>query len=155
MNYYHIEFNMIHVGVILLVLYFLIYLIILNRTKKLEARIGRYCTYNRKINPLCNYLYCLYKGIIRSISLFIMKIPLFSIYIEQYKIYITKDNRDWVIPADFISNKILVSILFFLFIISIKQIDGNMVDDIQIIIFILLGYIVPDIYNMIKYNRRK
>ena len=84
-----------------------------------------------------------------------MKISLFSVYIEQYRKYITKENRNHVIPADYISNKILVSFIFFLIITSVKEIDGSIITDVEIIIFVLLGYIIPDIYNMIKYNNRK
>lgn len=148
-------FNELHIAIILCLLYILVYLLSLNRTKKLEARIGKYCAYNRKRPLIINYVYCFYKGLIRSISLFLMKLPLFSVYIEQYRKYITKENRNHVIPADYISNKILVSFIFFLIITSVKEIDGSIITDVEIIIFVLLGYIIPDIYNMIKYNNRK
>jgi len=155
MGSYYREIDVIHICIILLLIYLLFHLLLLNRTNNLEMRIGTYCISKRKRLSILNYFYCLYKGVVRLISLFLMKISTFTIYIKQYEKYITRKNRHSVIPADFVSNKILISILFFLSIIGIKQLDGNSINDTDIIIFTLLGYIVPDIYNMIKYNNKQ
>ncbi len=154
MNIYFIEINAIYIFIILILIYFLSKFLLLLRINKFNIRIGTYCIPKKnKINILI-YPYCLYKGFVRTISLFLIKIPTFTTYIEQYEKYITKRNKSSVIAADFISNKILVSILFLILILLTKQIKGNIITDVDIIIFILLGYIIPDFYNMIKDNKK-
>jgi hypothetical protein len=158
METFLIEFGFIHMVIIILLSYLLFYLIFLNRSISLRCKIDRHCVNgknNRKCElPFKKYVFCIYKGMVRGLSLFLMKIPMMDKYIKEYKKYITSSNKSDIIPADFISNKILLSAIFLLIINIIGSIDGNLVIDAEVIVFTLLGYVIPDLYYDIKYNKK-
>ena len=149
------EVKIITIILIILLGYVIFYFSLFSRTNKLSNRIGKYCVYVKKRSPLMNNLYCLYKGIIRSISLFIMKIPPLAIYIKQYEVYITNENKRETIPADFVATKLLVSFIFFVILIILGNIKDYLIKEVDVIFFILVGFVIPDIYYIIKYNDKK
>lgn len=154
MNTYLINFGFIHICIIVILLWLFYYLLRLNNAINLNMRIGKYCLIEKKKTKIIYYFYYICIGISRSISNFIGKIPIMEVYFSKYKKYISPTNQV-LIPADFISIKILNSFIFLFIIMNIYRIDGNIVTNAQIIVFTLLGYIIPDLFYIIELNHRK
>lgn len=135
--------------IIMIVLAFVIfYLVIYNKSLKIERRISKYSTQSIKNNrvSLFDLLYNEYFKLISKLSKILKKSTVMSKYSTKYNKYISYDNVKDVSAMDFISNKFLICVLFIFIISFAKIIEGVMPSFFDIIISGLLGFFLLDIY---------
>lgn len=134
---------------VMIVLAFVIfYLIIYNKSLKIERRISKYSTQSIKNNrvSLFDLLYDEYFKLIFKLSRVLKKSTIMTKYSFKYNKYISYDNVKDVSAMDFISNKFLICVLFIFIICFARIIEGVMPSIFDILISGLLGFFLLDIY---------
>ena len=124
----------------------LYYFLLLNRKLKIEDRLGNYTIYKPENNiKIFDDLFELGRSIIKLFSKFLYKIKIFNNYSLKYQKYINKENID-VDKMDFVSRKIIYSFLFLLLVIFFDVFRNQNIYLIQVVISILVGFYVLDIF---------
>lgn len=135
--------------IVMIVLAFVIfYLVIYNKSLKIERRISKYSIESTKNNrvSLFDLLYDEYFKLISKLSKILKKSTVMIKYSSKYNKYISYDNVKDVSAMDFISNKFLICVLFIFIISFAKIIEGVMPSFFDIMISGLLGFFLLDIY---------
>ncbi len=134
---------------IMIVLAFIIfYLIIYNKSLKIERRISKYSieSINNNRVSFFDLLYNKYFKLVSKLSGVLKKSKVMVKYSYKYNKYISYDNVKDVSAMDYISNKFLICI-FFIFIISFARIIEGFIPSLFDILFSgLLGFFLIDIY---------
>ncbi|MDD2469479.1 MAG: type II secretion system F family protein [Bacilli bacterium] len=145
----------IQFGIILALLCLLFYIVRFNISFRLSKRIGKY-----SIEPLNNDQYSLfdgffiiYKRLINDLSNSLIKINIIKRYSKRYEKYI--DYLDEGKPIDFVSNKILIIVLLMLGNILVNIIQLTYPSVIQLILVMVVGFFLPDIYTSYKTHQRR
>lgn len=141
--------------IIFVLLVFFIYLVKFNISLKLTKRIGKY-----SIEPLTDdqsslfdRIAILYNKASDSISASIIKSKTLVKYSNRYIKDI--DYLDSKKPIDFVSNKILFAVLFLLINILANILEMKFPGIFEIIVVMLIGFYVPDLYNIYSYRLRR
>lgn len=145
--------------IIMIILAFVIfYLIIYNKSLKLEKRISRYSIDSIKDHSvsLFDFLSNEYYKLMGKMTKLLKKSRLMSRYATRYNKYISYDNVRDVSQLDFVSNKIFICLLFIFIIFFARVIEGKFPSLFDILVSGLLGFFVIDIYFKFKdYIKKK
>lgn len=135
--------------IVMIILAFIIfYLIIYNKTLKIERRISKYSIESIKNNEvsLFDLLYDYYFKLLSKISKSLKKSAVMVKYSSRYNKYISYDNVKDISAMDFISNKFLICLFFIFIILFARIIEGVIPNFIDVLISGLLGFFLLDIY---------
>lgn len=135
--------------IVMIILAFIIfYLIIYNKTLKIERRISKYSIESIKNNEvsLFDLLYDYYFKLVSKISKSLKKSAVMVKYSSRYNKYISYDNVKDISAMDFISNKFLICLFFIFIILFARIIEGVIPNFIDVLISGLLGFFLLDIY---------
>lgn len=135
--------------IIMLVLAFIIfYLIIYNKSLKIERRISKYSieSIKKKEVSFFDLLYGQYHKLVHKISKALKKSSVITKYSLKYNKYISYDNEKDIVAMDFVSNKLLICLLFIVIISFARIIEGVIPSLIDVLISGLLGFFLLDIY---------
>jgi tight adherence protein B len=152
------EISIIQMMIIFTLIAFMLYLCKIDRLNNKLKRIENHSLNIKKQSTfsIMNFIYYSYKGIIKIITIFLTNVPFIKKYSLRYEKYTEFKNEKTITAIDYISNKILVSVIITLLIFGYNIMLNIETSDYVIILTLLSGYIIPDIYNQIKlHNRRK
>lgn len=139
--------------IIMIILAFIIFFLIMyNKSLKLEKRIAKYGIESIKDNSvsLFEFLYNEYYNLIGKLTKMLKKSKVISKYAARYNKYISYDNIKDICAMDFVSNKILISLLFIFIIFFARVIIGVFPSLMEILGSGLLGFYAIDIYFKFK-----
>ncbi|MGE5455655.1 MAG: type II secretion system F family protein [Ignavibacteriales bacterium] len=141
----------ISVAVILLIITFFVFRF--RKSVKLEKRISAFSINTEKddiwlsLDSFSNY----YHRMIKGLSICFKKSTLLTKYSYKYKKYISlSDNNKNAM--DFVSNKIFISFIFLIMAIFAKTIQFQLLHSYEIVVPLLVGFFLPDIYYIVKYR---
>lgn len=134
--------------IMVLLAFIIFYLILYNNSLKLEKRISKYSIESIKNNSvsLFDLIYNEYKKLIIYLTKMFNKSIIIKKYASKYNKYITYENDKDIVAMDYVSNKVLICILFILIIIFARIIEGIFPSFIDLLISSLLGFFSIDIY---------
>ena len=135
--------------VIMLILAFVIfYLIIYNKSLKIERRISKYGieSISKKEVSIFDLLYNHYHKLTGKISKMLKKSSVMVKYSQKYNKYISYDNEKDIAAIDFVSNKLTICLLFILIISFARIIEGAIPSILDILASGLIGFFLLDIY---------
>lgn len=134
--------------IMVLLAFIIFYLILYNNSLKLEKRISKYSIESIKNDSvsLFDLIYNEYKKLIDYLTKMFNKSIIIKKYASKYNKYITYENDKDIVAMDYVSNKVLICILFILIIIFARIIEGIFPSFIDIFISALLGFFSIDIY---------
>jgi len=150
--------NLVLIFISELVILYLITLIIyflslINRKVKIEDRLGSFTTYKEKKSiKIFDQIFIFGNNFIKSITKFLYKIKIFDSYSSKYQKYIKKDNEENIDKMDFVSKKLVISLLFIIIVLFYDLFAYKTLTILQIIIVGLIGFYVLDIF-MISDNK--
>ena len=138
----------IQLVVILLLLGVMIYLLIYNKSLKLEKRLSKYSIDSIKSNnhSVFDMVYETYNKLIKNMSKKLLKSKAIKDYANKYNKYISYYKKKNITSMDYVSNKIYISLAFVLITIFAGIIMGKVPSLISIITALLLGFFIIDIY---------
>ena len=134
--------------IMVLLAFIIFYLILYNNSLKLEKRISKYSIESIKNDSvsLFDLIYNEYKKLIDYLTKMFNKSVIIKKYASKYNKYITYENDKDIVAMDYVSNKVLICILFILIIIFARIIEGIFPSFIDLLISSLLGFFSIDIY---------
>ena len=145
--------------IIMVILAFIIfYLIIYNNSLKLEKRISKYSidSIKDKQISLFDLLHDEYSKMVLRMSKMLKKSVFISKYASKYNKYITYENNKDVCAMDYVSNKVYICLLFIFIIFFARIIEGIYPSLLDILVSILLGFYLLDIYfKVYDYIKKK
>ena len=133
----------------LILLYFIslivYYLLLLNRKLRIEERFNGYTIYKEKKDvKVFDGVFETFDSLIKKMSKFLYKIKIFNNYSLKYQKYIKKEDKN-LEKMDFVSKKILISILFLVIVILVDLFRLRNITIIQILIAIIVGFYTLDL----------
>ena len=134
--------------IMIILVFIMFYLVIYNKSLKIERRIAKYSIETNKDDSasLFDKIYNKYFSAVSRLSKILKKSDVFSRYSKKYNKYITYENDKDTIAMDFISQKVLISIFFILVITFARIVEGKLPSLIDITVSFLLGFFSVDIY---------
>ena len=144
--------------IMVLLAFIIFYLIMYNKSLNLEKRIAKYSIDSIKDNSISFFdlLSNKYFMLVSKVSKYLKKSSAIKKYAIKYNKYISYDETKNIIAIDFVSNKILICIVFILIISFARIIEGKLPSFIDILIAGLLGFYLLDIYFKFKnYIKKK
>ena len=133
---------------------FIFYLVIYNKSLKLERRIAKYCIDSVKddTSSLFDILHDKYFSYVSKLSKSLSKSIFFTNYSKKYTKYITYENDKYMTAMDFISHKINISVAFVFIVIFARIVENKMPGVIDILVAFIVGFFALDIFLKI-YDR--
>ena len=147
---------MIVLKIILTIILFIFIVLILRKSNasKKAKRIGFYSLdYTDDNNSFTDRFINKYLSI-KSMRPYISKSSYLSNRALKYEKYIKYKNRDEVLPIDYISNKIVISLAFIILTIFSQVFTNNRFSIFEIIINYFVGYYLLDVYLYFNYKRQ-
>lgn len=134
--------------IMVLLAFIIFYLILYNNSLKLEKRISKYSIESIKNDSvsLFDLIYNEYKKLITYLTKMLNKSAIIKKYASKYNKYITYENDKDIVAMDYVSNKVLICILFVFIISFARIIEGRFPSFIDVLISALLGFFSIDIY---------
>lgn len=148
---------MIVLKIILTIILFIFIVLILRKSNasKKAKRIGFYSLdYTDDNNSFTDRFINKYLSFIKSMRPYISKSSYLSNRALKYEKYIKYKNRDEVLPIDYISNKIVISLAFIILTIFSQVFTNNRFSIFEIIINYFVGYYLLDFYLYFNYKRQ-
>ena len=124
------------------------YLIIYNKSLKLEKRISKYSIESIKDDSISFFdlISSSYKELLNKTSNLLVKSVFLKKYSFKYNKYITYENDKDTTAMDFVSNKLYIMLALFLIVLFARIIEGRLMSLLDILISLLLGFFLLDIY---------
>ena len=145
--------------IVMVILAFVIfYLIIYNKSLRLEKRISKYSIDSIKDDSisLFDLLSNEYSKLVMKLSRILKKSIFLNKYSLRYNKYITYENEKNTVAMDFVSNKVFICLLFVFIIFFARIIEGVFPSYIDILVSALLGFFLIDMYFKIyDYVKKK
>lgn len=139
--------------IIMIILAFVIfYLIIYNKSLKLEKRISKYSVDSIKDHSvsLFDFLSNEYFKLIDKMTRLLKKSRMMTRYATKYNKYISYDNVRDICSMDFVSNKVFICLLFLIIIFFARIIEGRFPSFIDVLVSGVLGFFAIDILFKFK-----
>lgn len=137
-------FQLVLLYLIAIIIYFLRLLV---RKIKIEDRLNKYTVFKKqKETKFFDDFFLVYENIVKSVSKFLKKIKIFNKYSLKYQKYIKKEDKDKVDKMDFVSKKVLLSILYLLIVIIYDVLRYEEVTFFQILFALLIGFYSLDLF---------
>ncbi len=144
--------------IIMLIIFFILMKYLFQEYHKsyIEKRFTNYSlnSFKDKETPFFEIIYRLVKKTLKKITVFLKKNTFLKKYSLRYEKYISFDNIESIEPLDFVSTKILIG-LFVGILYSVCTIIQNNFNGMTLLLFIIIGFIVPDLYFYLSYKNRK
>lgn len=144
--------------IMILLVGIIFYLILYNKSLKLERRISKYSIDSIKDDTvsLFDMLHDIYLKYVEKLSNTLKKSNVIKKYSLKYNKYLTYEDNNDKGAMDFVSNKVYISLLFVVIIIFARIIEGKVPSFIDILVSLLLGFFLIDIYFKIyDYFKKK
>ena len=144
--------------VMVILAFVIFYLIIYNKSLRLEKRISKYSIDSIKDDSisLFDLLSNEYSKLVMKLSRILKKSVFLNKYSLRYNKYITYENEKNTVAMDFVSNKVFICLLFVFIIFFARIIEGVFPSYIDILVSALLGFFSIDIYFKIyDYVKKK
>lgn len=144
--------------IMILLVGIIFYLILYNKSLKLERRISKYSIDSIKDDTvsLFDMLHDIYLKYVEKLSNTLKKSNVIKKYSLKYNKYLTYEDNNNKGAMDFVSNKVYISLLFVVIIIFARIIEGKVPSFIDILVSLLLGFFLIDIYFKIyDYFKKK
>lgn len=144
--------NVVFIYIIQLILLYLIalityYLMLLNRKLKIKDRLDKYTIYKPiKESKFFDNFFDFFEKLISNFSILLEKFKIFNTYSLKYLKYIKKEDKNKIKPMDFISKKVLLSILYIFIVICFDMIKYKSITTIQILFTGLVGFFTLDFF---------
>lgn len=124
------------------------YLIIYNKSLKLEKRISKYSIDSIKDDSvsLFELLSNKYSKMVIKMSKYLKKFAFANKYAAKYSKYITYENEKTKTALDYLSNNIFISLFFILIVFVAKIIEGDLPSFYELVLSGTLGFFLMDIY---------
>lgn len=142
--------------VIILILLFMLalmfyYYLLLRRKISINKRLLKYSVYHEDTSPkLFDNIGLLINKFIRKVSKLLYKSKFLTKYSLKYQKYINKENKDYIDKMDYVSLKLIISIIFLLLIFVFEIIKNQNVTFLQIILTFIVGFYTVDIFLISK-----
>ena len=142
--------NIFIIQTILIVLLGIIifYLVLYNKSLRLEKRIAKYCIDSIKDDTvsLFDTIHDFYFLMVERLNKVLKRSQVLKNYSKKYNKYIDYENDKDTTSMSFISHKFYISFLFIIVIIFARIIEGKIPSLIDILISFLIGFYIIDIY---------
>ena len=123
------------------------YLMLLIRKTKIQDRFKDYVINSKETEVKLFDLFVIsINNLIKRISKFLYKIKVFNKYSLKYQKYISKEEKNIVDRMDFVSKKIIISIMFLLIVILYDAFIYRTIIFFQIVISLVVGFYLLDIF---------
>jgi len=123
------------------------YLMLLDRKIKIADRFNKYTIFKvKKETKFFDYFFSLYDKLIKNTTSFLKKIKIFDEYSLKYNKYISKEDKDNIEGMDYISKKVLLSILYLVIVICFDIFKYIPITFNQVLFATLFGFFSLDIY---------
>lgn len=142
--------------VLILILLFMLalmfyYYLLLRRKISINKRLLKYSIYHEDNSPkLFDNIGSLITKFIQKISKLLYKSKFLTKYSLKYQKYINKENKDYIDKMDYVSLKLIISIIFLLIILVFEIIKNQNVSYLQMIMSFLIGFYTVDIFLISK-----
>lgn len=144
--------------IMLILVAIIFYLIIYNKSLKLEKRISKYSIDSIRDDSvsLFDLLSKRYNYLVKALTKVLKKSVFLTKYSKRYSKYITYDEKKDICAMDYISNKFYLSLLFMFIGFISRVIVGTFPTFYSLVIYGLIGFFVLDIYFKIyDYIKKK
>ncbi len=147
---------MIKIIIILVIFIFIVLLLRYSIAQKKERRISSYSLLPLKDNniPLGDKIKKFYLLLVKKNRKYLKRINYFNKKSKKYEKYIKYKHRDEIVAIDFITNKLIITLLFVLlaFLSSIFNDKGLTI--VSLLVNLILGYYLLDIFLFFYYKRQ-
>ena len=124
------------------------------RSMRLEKRIAKYSVEPLKDNSLALFdnFWNYYNKVVEHIKHFVQKSTFITNYSKRYEKYVGVLNKNYKTGLDFVSSKILVSLIFVFIAIFSKTIQYELLSIYELCFPLIIGFFMPDIVYISKYK---
>lgn len=144
----------IQIGIGLIILLFMYLLFSFRKSVKLEKRISKFSI--RSIEDNSNSLFDnftkKYQKLISKISSVIEKSVFIQKYSKKFDKYLSVSNGTYNTGMDFVSSKIILSVLFLIVAIASKALQSEIISTYEMVLPFIVGFFVLDIVYFSKYK---
>ncbi|MGN1312376.1 MAG: type II secretion system F family protein [Bacilli bacterium] len=147
---------MIKIIIILVVLIFIVLLLRYSIAQKKERRISSYSLLPLKDNniPLGDKIKKFYLLLVKKNRKYLKRINYFNKKSKKYEKYIKYKHRDEIVAIDFITNKLIITLLFVLLAFLSSIFNNKGLTIISLLVNLILGYYLLDIFLFFYYKRQ-
>ena len=143
--------NVVFIFVLELVLLYLLavilyFLMLLGRKLKIDDRLKPYTIHkNKKEGKVFDDVFLLYDNFISFVSKLLYKLKIFDTYSLKYQKYIKKEDKNKIDKMDFISKKVLLSLLYIFLVICFDMLKYVPITILQVLFSGLFGFFTLDL----------
>ena len=145
------------IQILTLIIIFVVIVLLYRQEKifKLDNRIGKYAInpINAKNNSIYDNVRSFYYNLINKLGRNLNKSKMIKDYSKRYEKYVIYDGKTKAI--DYVSNKIIISIIFIILYIIAKAFQGKLFTIEELILNLVIGYYLLDLYLIINKKRKK
>ena len=144
--------NLIIIFIIELILLYIMtlafyYLYLLIKKINLNDRFGKYVIYREKKEiKVFDEIFSYGNSFIKKTSKILYKLKIVNNYSIKYQKYIKKEDKEKLDKMDFVSKKLLLTILFLMIVIIYDLFRYQSITLIQVILSLILGFYILDIF---------
>ncbi len=144
----------IQIGIITLLIFLFFLILSFRRSAKLEKRISKFSIRPIKDNTISLFdnLINFYQKLVLKISKIINKSIFIQKYSKRFNKYLPLCNNLYKEPIDFVSSKIVISLIFLSLAVFSKTIQYKLISVYELFIPIIIGFFVLDIIYLSKYK---
>lgn len=147
---------MIKIVIILVIFIFVTLLLRYSIAQKKERRISSYSLLPLKDNniPLGDKIKKFYLLLVKKNRKYLKRINYFNKKSKKYEKYIKYKHRDEIVAIDFITNKLIITLLFVLLAFLSSIFNNKGLTIISLLVNLILGYYLLDIFLFFYYKRQ-
>lgn len=147
---------MIKIIIILVIFIFIVLLLRYSIAQKKERRISSYSLLPLKDNniPLGDKIKKFYLLLVKKNRKYLKRINYFNKKSKKYEKYIKYKHRDEIVAIDFITNKLIITLLFVLLAFLSSIFNNKGLTIISLLVNLILGYYLLDIFLFFYYKRQ-
>lgn len=146
----------IKIIIILVIFIFVTLLLRYSIAQKKERRISSYSLLPLKDNniPLGDKIKKFYLLLVKKNRKYLKRINYFNKKSKKYEKYIKYKHRDEIVAIDFITNKLIITLLFVLFAFLSSIFNDKGLTIVSLLVNLILGYYLLDIFLFFYYKRQ-
>ena len=146
----------IKIVIILVIFIFVTLLLRYSIAQKKERRISSYSLLPLKDNniPLGDKIKKFYLLLVKKNRKYLKRINYFNKKSKKYEKYIKYKHRDEIVAIDFITNKLIITLLFVLLAVLSSIFNNKGLTIISLLVNLILGYYLLDIFLFFYYKRQ-
>lgn len=146
----------IKIVIILVIFIFVTLLLRYSIAQKKEQRISSYSLLPLKDNniPLGDKIKKFYLLLVKKNRKYLKRINYFNKKSKKYEKYIKYKHRDEIVAIDFITNKLIITLLFVLLAVLSSIFNNKGLTIISLLVNLILGYYLLDIFLFFYYKRQ-